>query len=155
MREPADSVATSMLVRKWEGFRSKPYLCPAGVPTIGYGFTRYPDGRRVTLSDPPMSRETADRMLVWFVRNRYEPAARRLCPTAEGPVLVAVVDFLYNLGESSFKASTLRRKLIARDWDGSRGEFGKWVRAGGKILRGLVLRRADEAGLLPENRQAD
>jgi lysozyme len=148
-------VAAAVLVRKWEGFRASPYLCPAGVPTIGYGFTRYPDGRAVTLLDPPMTREHADAMLVWFIRNRYEPLARRLCPTASGPVLVAVVDFLYNLGEGNFKASTLRRKLLARDWDGSRVEFGKWVRGGGRILRGLVLRRADEAALMPEGRSAD
>ncbi|MGH6631748.1 MAG: lysozyme [Sphingopyxis sp.] len=143
------AVSAAMLVRKWEGFRSKPYLCPAGVPTIGYGFTRYPDGRAVTLADPAIDRDHADRVLVWLVENRYEPAARRLCPTATGPVLVAVVDFLYNLGASNFKASTLRRKMLARDWNGARPELLRWIRAGGRVLRGLVLRRTDEAALLP------
>jgi len=138
-----------MLVRKWEGFRASPYLCPAGVPTIGYGFTFYPDGRRVMLTDPPLDRAMADKILAWLIRTRYEPAARALCPTAEGPILVAVVDFLYNLGESNFRASTLRRKLIARDWPAARVEFLRWVRAGGKVLRGLVLRRTEEASLLP------
>lgn len=142
-------VSAAILIRRYEGFRAKPYLCPAGVPTIGYGFTRYPNGVAVTLRDPPMDREHADRMLVWFIENRYEPAARRLCPTAAGPVLVAVVDFLYNLGESNFKASTLRRKLLAQDWSGARPQFARWVYAGGKMLRGLVLRRADEAALMP------
>jgi lysozyme len=143
------TVSAAMLVRKWEGFSADPYLCPAGVATIGYGFTYYPDGRRVKLTDPPMTREHAGRVLVWIITNRYEPIARRLCPTAEGPTLVAVVDFLYNLGESNFRASTLRRKLLARDWGASKLEFMKWVRAGGRVLRGLVLRRADEAALLP------
>lgn len=142
-------IAAAMLVRKWEGFRSKPYLCPAGVPTIGYGFTHYPDGRRVTLLDPEMSREEANAVLAWLIRNRYAPMAQRLCPTAAGHVLVAVVDFLYNLGESNFKASTLRRKLLARDWEGARPQFMRWVYAGGRVLRGLVARRADEAALLP------
>lgn len=137
------------LIRKWEGFRSTPYLCPAGVPTIGYGFTRYPDGRRVTLTDPPMTRETADRMLAWFTENRYQPETLALCPILAGDTLSAATDFVYNLGGSAFKASTLRRKMLARDWDGARRELPKWCRANGKILRGLVLRRADEAALIP------
>ena len=56
------------LCRRFEGFRSKPYLCPAGVPTIGYGSTLYSDGRRVTLDDPPMDEPTARALLspmVW------------------------------------------------------------------------------------------
>jgi GH24 family phage-related lysozyme (muramidase) len=43
------------LCRRFEGFFSHPYLCPAGVPTIGYGATYYEDGRKVTLRDPPIT----------------------------------------------------------------------------------------------------
>lgn len=137
------------LVRKWEGFSASPYLCPAGVPTIGYGFTIYPNGQRVKLTDSNMDREHADYMLAWLITNRYEPIASRLCPNAAGPVLVVVVDFVYNLGESNFRASTLRRRLLVEDWDSSRSELMRWVRGGGRVLKGLVKRRADEAALLP------
>lgn len=142
-------ITAAILIRKWEGFASLPYLCPAGVPTIGYGFTYYPDGRRVKLADPEMTREHAAQVLAWLITNVYEPLARRLCPNAEGSVLVAVVDFLYNLGASNFRASTLRRKLLAGDWPAARVEFLRWVRAGGRVLRGLQLRRMDEAALMP------
>lgn len=142
-------ITAAILVAKWEGFESKPYLCPAGVPTIGYGFTYYPDGRRVKLTDPEMTREHAAMVLAWLIANRYEPIARRLCPNAARPVLVAVVDFVYNLGQSNFTASTLRRKLILEDWPGARVEFLRWVRAGGRVMRGLQLRRMEEAALTP------
>jgi len=47
------------LCRQFEGYRAKPYLCPAGIPTIGYGSTYYADGRKVTWEDPPMDEPTA------------------------------------------------------------------------------------------------
>ena len=47
------------LIKRYEGFRAKPYLCPAGVPTIGYGVTVYPDGTKVTLQDPPITQAKA------------------------------------------------------------------------------------------------
>ena len=48
------------LCRQFEGYRAKPYLCPANVATIGYGSTYYADGRKVTLEDPPMDEPTAE-----------------------------------------------------------------------------------------------
>ena len=47
------------LCRQFEGYRAKPYLCPANVATIGYGSTYYADKRKVTLEDPPMDEPTA------------------------------------------------------------------------------------------------
>lgn len=68
------------LCRRFEGFYSRPYLCPAGVPTIGYGATHYLDGVRVTLKDASISRETAERLLLAQIERTYLPAVLRLCP---------------------------------------------------------------------------
>ncbi len=135
----------SVLIRRWEGFRSVPYLCPAGVPTIGYGFTHYADGRMVTLSDPPMTRAEAQSLLEHLVRTKYMRDTLRLCPNIDSPArLGAITDFAYNLGSGNLRASTLRRKILAGDWEAVPGELRKWVRAGGRTLEGLVLRREAE-----------
>lgn len=139
------AAVASQLVKRWEGFRSKPYLCPAGVPTIGYGFTYYPNGVRVTLLDPPMDLEHAQQMLKWFLVNKHIPQTLRLCPMLEADQLGAIVDFLYNLGASNLRASTLRKRILAGALDQVPAELRKWVHGGGRVLPGLVLRREDES----------
>lgn len=139
------------LVKRFEGFRAKPYLCPAGVPTIGYGSTRYADGRPVELSDPPISREDAQALMETELYQHYLPAVLRLCPGARGNIkaINALVDFCYNLGSGRLQTSTLRRKVNSRDWTGAREQLKRWVRGGGRVLPGLVARREAEAALLP------
>lgn len=137
------------LARRFEGFYPQPYLCPAGVPTIGYGATYYEDGTRVTLRDPAISRERADALLRWHVRNVYLPAVRRLCPSVKhAGLLAALIDFAFNLGAGNLRISTLRKKVNAQEWDALATEFRKWNKAGGKVLRGLVMRREAEISLL-------
>lgn len=139
------------LCRHFEGFRSKPYLCPAGIPTIGYGATYYADGRAVTLDDPPISEAEAANILNQQLTSVYLPGVLRQCPNLilRGAVLNAIVDFAFNLGLGRLQTSTLRRKLREENWPEARAELGKWVRGGGKVLPGLVKRRAAEAALLP------
>ena len=60
--KPSDNCLA--IVRRFEGFRASPYLCPAGVPTIGYGSTRYEDGSKVSLTDPPITQERADQIML-------------------------------------------------------------------------------------------
>jgi lysozyme len=136
------------LIKQFEGFRSKPYLCPAGIPTIGYGSTYYPDGTRVTLSDPEITQPMAEQMLVTLVNSGYLPGVLKLCPDLSGKTLEAIVDFAYNLGLGNLAKSTLRTKLNAKDWEGAKIELLKWVNSGGKPLKGLVLRRQAEALLV-------
>ena len=68
------------LCRRFEGFRSQPYLCPAGIPTIGYGSTYYADGRKVTLQDAPMDEPAARALLLAELHHTYAPGVLRLCP---------------------------------------------------------------------------
>lgn len=58
------------LIAEFEGFSAKPYLCPAKVPTIGFGSTRYADGRKVTLQDQPISRQEASDLLIARLNSR-------------------------------------------------------------------------------------
>ena len=144
----AVSVAAA-LCRRFEGFRPRPYLCPAGVPTIGYGSTRYLSGVAVQLTDPAITRETADALLLASVRRIYLPAVLVLCPGVSHPYrLAALIDWTYNLGSGNLRASTLRRRVNAGRWDQVPAELRKWARGGGKILPGLVARRAAEAALV-------
>ena len=137
------------LMRRFEGLYLTPYLCPAGVPTIGYGATYYEDGTRVTLHDPTITRERADSLLIWMVRTVYLPQVMRLCPGIDNPNrLAAIIDFTFNLGSGALKTSTLRRKINEGAWDYVPAELRKWVKGGGKVLRGLVIRREAEAVLV-------
>lgn len=148
MIELAVEVAAA-LARRFEGCYLRPYLCPAGVPTIGYGATYYENGTRVTLFDAPITRERAEALLVWMVRTRYLPAVIRLCPNINEPHrLAAIIDFTFNLGAGALSASTLRRRILADRWEDVPDELRKWVKAGGRVLRGLMLRREAEAALV-------
>lgn len=142
------SVAAA-LARRFEGCALEPYLCPAGVPTIGYGATFYEDGRRVKLTDYPISQDRANAILLYQVRTVFLPAVVRLCPGVDDEDrLAALIDFTFNLGAGNLRASTLRRRVNAGEWDHVPDELRKWVRAGGRVLRGLVARRAAEVALI-------
>ena len=138
------------LCRRFEGLYLKPYVCPANVPTIGFGSTAYENGVRVTLADRPITKKRAERLLRHELLKIY-PQVVRLCPTlpalGPGPV-AAILDFTYNLGSGRLQASTLRRKINAGDLAAARLELAKWVRGGGRVLPGLVKRRNAEALLL-------
>jgi lysozyme len=137
------------LCRRFEGLYLKPYLCPAGVPTIGYGATFYEDGTRVTLKDPAISRERAEALLLWHLLNVYLPAVAALCPDVDDAErLAALIDFTFNLGAGNLRSSTLRRKVNAGQWDQVPGQLLRWNKAGGQVLRGLTLRREAEAAMV-------
>lgn len=138
------------LCRRFEGFRSKPYLCPAGVPTIGFGSTYYADGRKVSLGDLPITREEADAILLHELHTTYAPGVMRHCPglIAHPAKFNAIVDFCYNLGVGRLQTSTLRRKINDQDWDAAQEQLMLWTRGGGKVLPGLVKRRQAECALM-------
>ena len=133
------------LIKKWEGLYLESYLCPAKVPTIGYGTIRYPDGKLVKLGEK-ISLQKAEDLLIHEVnkiniplilnQNQYD----------------ALVSFVYNLGMGNFLKSTLYRKCKVNPYDLTiRYEFMKWTKArvNGelKTLKGLVKRRTDEYNL--------
>ena len=148
MNDIAVQVA-SVLIRRFEGLRLTPYLCPAGVASVGFGSTRYEDGRHVQLTDPPITRKRAEQLMLWSVKNAYLPAVLKLCPgVPDAYKLAALIDFTFNLGAGRLRVSTLRKRVNAQDWAAVPSELRKWTRGGGKVLKGLVARREAEVALV-------
>lgn len=138
------------LCKQFEGFRSKPYLCPAGIPTIGYGSTYYGYGAKVTLSDEPISETIAETLLLHELQFTYLPGVLRNCPIllTDERKCNAIIDFCYNLGVGRLQTSTLKRKINEQDWEAAVQQLLLWNKGGGKVLAGLDKRRKAEAMLL-------
>lgn len=130
------------LIKHYEGLQLNPYICPAGKATIGYGHTG-PDvvfGITITEAD-------ADKLLredLHFAERGVETYVR--VPLTQGQ-FDALVSFTYNLGVGAMRDSTLLKKVNAMDFEGAAAEFGKWVHGGGRVLPGLIKRRAAEVAL--------
>ena len=129
------------LIKQFEGLYLKAYRCPAGVPTIGYGHTAgVAMGQTIT-------QQQADDYLRRDVR-QFERAVARLVtvPLTQGQ-FDALVSFAFNLGEGALAQSTLLRLLNTGDYAGAAAQFDRWNKAGGRVLPGLVRRRAAERAL--------
>jgi lysozyme len=133
------------LIKRFEGFEPKAYLCPAGVLTIGYGST----GKHVTRGQTITQAEATALLAKDVVR--FENAVNKLGVTLTQNQFDALVAFVYNVGEGSFNASTLVKRLKAGDMAGAAAQFGVWNKARVKgvltVLKGLTTRRAAEAAL--------
>ena len=138
------------LVKSFEGFSAKAYPDPAtgAEPiTIGYGSTRYADGSKVKMGDVVTNLE-AQRLLLLDLERRYNAIKNWLPYNINQNQIDAVVSFAYNCGIGAFEKSTLRKKIWANPNDPAiKDEFMKWVRAGGKIMKGLQRRRRAECDM--------
>lgn len=136
------------LIKSFEGLSLKPYLCPAGLATIGYGATYYPNGIKVKITDKPISEYEASTMLMNMLKH-YEVSVDSYTRNdiTQGQ-FDALVSFAYNCGLGNLKSSTLLKKVNANPNDPTiRKEFMKWNKGGGKVLPGLTKRRIAEADL--------
>jgi lysozyme len=136
------------LIKRFEGFMSKPYKCPAGVPTIGYGATFYTNGKKVTMADPAITEAQAIDLLKGMLVS-FEKYVDSYCiDTITQNQFDALVSFCYNVGPANLKASTLLKKVNKDPNDPTiKDEFMKWTKGGGRVLKGLVTRRTAEAAL--------
>ncbi|WP_231746330.1 lysozyme [Sphingobium baderi] len=129
------------LIKQYEGCKLKAYKCPAGIWTIGYGRTTN------VKSGDTCSQTQAD---AWLIEE-YDAFERQVLALVKVPLaanqLGALVSFTYNLGAQSLKESSLRRLLNEGDYEGAVVQFARWNKAGGKVLNGLVNRRAAETAL--------
>jgi len=134
-------------IAEHEGLRLKAYLCPANVPTIGYGTTRYPNGSKVKIGDE-ITKDDAFKLLKFDV-GKFELAVDAMTTDKVNQnQFDALVSFAYNLGSDALKKSTLLKVVNANPNDPRiKKEFQKWVYADGKKLGGLIKRRQDEANL--------
>lgn len=129
------------LIRTFEGFSARPYRCPAGYWTIGYGHVMRPGEHFPAEID-----EAAAATLLRHDLAAAERAVRRLieAPLRQGQ-FDALASFTFNLGAGALQRSTLRRRANRREHALAAAEFSRWVWAGGRKLPGLVRRRAAEA----------
>lgn len=136
------------LIKRFEGLELKPYKCPAGIPTIGYGNTYYPSGSKVKLTDPTITKEKAEELLK-FLLGSYEKSVDSFCrDDISQNQFDALVSFAYNCGVNNLKSSTLLKKVNANPNDPTiKAEFLKWNKASGRVLAGLTKRRQAEADL--------
>lgn len=95
------------MIKMFEGFRAKPYKCPAGVPTIGYGSTFYSNGKKVTLKDKLITEQDATNLLTTVVTNFSSGVSKLLKIQVTQNQFDALVDFAYNVGIGNLKSSTL------------------------------------------------
>lgn len=152
------------LIQKWESFSSKPYLCPAGKWTIGWGSTRYSNGTKVTENDKPIDQSFAGILLVGSMRRVREDLEPCITRTPTIHQAAAFIVLAYNIGvgaHDSIKGdladSTLLAKFNGGDIEGAAEHFLDWVwiHKDGKPekLQGLVNRRMEEKALFltPDN----
>ena len=136
------------LIKKYEGFISEPYLDAVGVPTIGYGATYYPNGRKVTMNDKPISKWEAEVLLKDMTKDFEKGVNKSVTSKINQNQFDALVSFSYNLGNGALAKSTLLKRVNANPNDPDiRNQFMRWTKAGGRELAGLVRRRKEEADL--------
>ena len=155
------------LMHKYEGYRNRPYLCPAHIWTIGYGHVLYQEQIRLpmmrTKDDIPMIRKEMplkqEDSRVWTKKETddlfaadvasFERGVLRLVPSSAGSQgrFDALVSFAFNVGLGNLQRSTIRIKANRGEWEAAADGFLLWNKGGGKVLAGLVRRRADEAHL--------
>lgn len=136
-------------VKRFEGFHKqitwkpvalcKPYLCPAGYWTIGYGHL-------CSRGTKPITKEEATDLLIIDFSKAWIGALRQ-CPNLSRQSIyrqMAIADFVFNLGEGRLRASTLRKRILANRWESAPAELKKWVWGGGRKLPGLIARREVE-----------
>ena len=135
------------LIKRYEGYKTTPYRCPAGLYTVGYGHLI---GNGLQLPDEwnrTFSLGEIDELLRTDLA-RFERGVLRYCTVyITQSQFDATVSFSFNLGLGVLQRSTLRQKLNRGDYDGASKEFLKYTRAGGKVLKGLVRRRQAEYNL--------
>lgn len=134
------------LIMRNEGCDLIAYLCPAGIWTIGYGHT----GKDVH-PDLVITQQQAERLLINDLGKFCDAVSRLVKVPVNDNQYAALVSLCFNIGEGNFAKSTLLKKLNKKDYAGAALEFEKWNRGGGKVLAGLVKRRAEERRLFELN----
>lgn len=128
------------IIKENEGLRLDAYLCPSGIPTIGYGHTGDVKlGQRIT-------EHQAD-VILELDLERFEAGVTEAAPKANENQFSALVSFAFNIGLKAFAGSALLRAFLAGQIDTAAAQFDRWVHGGRKVLPGLVKRRAAEKAL--------
>ncbi len=132
------------MIKQFEGYSATPYLCPAGVATVGFGSTRYENGMYVRLTDKPITEDRAIAIMKETLKSYEAAVTRYVTVKLNQNQFDALVDFAYNLGNKALLNSTLLKRINEGNFLAANNEFRKWVYANGIKLQGLVRRREAE-----------
>jgi lysozyme len=135
------------IIKQFEELRLEAYQCPAGKWTVGYGHT----GRDV-YKGLKITPERAEELLRLDLAVAEAAVSRIVRTKITDDQFAALCSWVFNVGEMNASKSTLIRKLNAQDFLSAWAEFPKWVHSGGKILNGLIRRRAAEQDLFKPKR---
>lgn len=146
------------LIKNAEGYSSKPYLCPAGKPTIGWGSTKYPSGRKVTMTDNEIESSFAEVCLTSAMRRVREDLEKVLQSKPTINEAAALISLAYNIGvgthdgvKGDLADSDLLKYFEQGELAKAGDEFLKWNKAhvDGVLvaLGGLTARRKKEREL--------
>jgi len=132
------------LIKKFEGYFDKAYVCPAGKNTIGFGSTMWMDGKPIKLGEV-ITMEGAEKLLKWEMEKK-SIALQNL--NLNQNQFDSCLSFIYNCGIGAFNRSTLKKKIRINPNDPTiRDEFMRWVNKGSSFEKGLTKRRKAEADL--------
>ncbi len=136
------------LIKSFEGLMLNPYLCSAGKPTIGWGSTYYPDGKKVTLQDKEITEEKAFEILEYIANKDFGSNINKVVkvPLNQNQ-FDALVSFAYNIGNGNFNSSTLLRWLNQGNYKEASMQLLRWDKSKGIVLNGLTKRRKAEKAL--------
>lgn len=136
------------LIKEFESFKSKPYLCPSQKATIGFGSTYYPDGKKVTLQDKEITEEKAFEILEYIANKDFGNNINKVVkvPLNQNQ-FDALVSFAYNIGNGNFNSSTLLRWLNQGNYKEASMQLLRWDKSKGIVLNGLTKRRKAEKAL--------
>jgi lysozyme len=169
------SKAGADLMHRYEGYRNRPYLCPAHIWTIGYGHVLYQEQIRLPMARPPGKTKEDIPMIrseyplkpedsrVWTKEEinqlfdgdvaDFERGVLRLVPGSTGRqgCFDALVSFSFNVGLGNLQRSTIRIRANRGEWEPAADAFLMWNKAGGKVLAGLDSRRRAERAMFLAN----
>lgn len=140
------SAAGLEIIKNFEGFRAKAYICPAGVLTIGYGTTSSVHRGQV------VNESQATALLARDVVSFEREIKRSVKVPLEQHEFDALVSFVYNVGPGNFRSSTLLKRLNASAFQEVPAQMMRWNKGGGRVLEGLNRRRAAEGRLFSSGR---
>ena len=111
------------IIKKFEGFRSQVYRCDAGVPTIGYGGTRYSDGTPVRMGDRGITEEEAEDLLAAHCHHAEYWVSRLTKVALSSNQFSSLVSFVFNIGSGNYQGSQVRIKLNRGSYDDAADNF--------------------------------
>ncbi len=147
-QRPSAAKIAAEVIKEFEGYSSKPYLCNSGIPTIGYGNTMYTNGERVTMDDKAVTKKEAEKMLLDTIKSVEKQVKNVVEVKLPAHKLAALISFTYNVGIGNFSKSTLLAWLNSNpDYSRIPYQFRRWNKGGGRVLKGLVRRREAEVAI--------